>query len=226
MKPVNRAIDLASIGAVAGIAVLAGLLLSNINESRQAAVASQQASNAAKVAASKRFSPGLSGNSDWKQLNASQQKILSPLLAEWDKLDDKNKAKWVTIANRYASLKPEEQKRIQKRMEVWAQLSPEQKQIARLHYAQAKKIEATKKTKQWELYQQLPAEKKQLLASGIPAQFASVPAPRTLADTITTASTENAATVTTEQNAASASAAADQEVSASPASQGELPIAK
>lgn len=226
MKPVKQTTDLASVCAIVSVAVLTGLLLSNIHDSKQAANASQQASNAARIAASNKLAAHLTSKSGWGKLTAAQQKTLSALQPEWDKLDDKNKAKWVTIANRYPSLKPEEQKRIQKRMELWAQLSPEQKQIARLNYAQTKKIESSQKTRQWELYQQLPAEKKQLLASGIPAQFASVPVPRTLADTITTASTENAATVATEQNAASASAAADQEVSASPASHGELPVAK
>lgn len=227
MKPVNKTIDLASIGAVAGIAALAGLLLFNIHETRQAVVASLQASNAVKLAAGNaKPASRLVGKSDWKQLNAAQQQVLLPLLSQWDKLDDKNKAKWVTIADRYVSLKPEEQKRIQKRMELWAQLSPEQKQIARLNYSQAKKIEAAQKTKQWELYQQLPAEKKQLLANGVPFQLATVQTQKTLADTITTASTENTAASATEQTSVSASVAADVEVSASPASNGELPVVK
>jgi hypothetical protein len=208
------------------VAVLTGLLLSNIHESKKAANAGQQASNAARLAAGNKLAAHLASKSGWGQLTAAQQKTLSPLLPEWDKFDEKNKAKWVTIANRYPNLKPEEQKRIQKRMEQWAQLSPEQKQIARLNYAQTKKIEAAQKTRQWELYQQLPAEKKQLLASGVPFQLATVPAPKPLADTITTASTENVAASATEQSSASASQAADLEVTASPASRGDLPVAK
>lgn len=225
MKPVNKTIDLASIGAVAGIAALAGLLLFNIHETRQAAVASLQASNAAKLAAGNaKPAPRLIGKSDWKQLSAAQQKTLSPLMSQWDKLDARNKAKWVTIADRYASLKPEEQKRMQRRMELWAQLSPEQKQIARLHYSQAKKIEATQKNKQWELYQQLPAEKKQLLANGAPFQFVTSQTPKTLANNITTASAENAITPAAEQTSASGSVTSNVEVSASPASNGDLPV--
>lgn len=228
MKPVKKTMDMASFGAIAGIAALAGLLLFNINETTQATAASQQATNvtnATKLAAGKtKPASRLAGKSDWKQLSAAQQQTLLPLFAQWDKLDDKNKAKWITIADRYISLKPEEQKRIQKRMELWAQLSPEQKQIARLNYSQAKKIEATQKTRQWELYQQLPAEKKQLLANGVPYQLATLQTPKNLADTITTASTENAAASAAEQTAVSASVAADVEVSASPASNGDLPV--
>ncbi|MES2041860.1 MAG: DUF3106 domain-containing protein [Pseudomonadota bacterium] len=231
MKPVNKTIELTSLSGlvgvvgITGIAALAGLLFFNINEATHATVASQQASNVAKQAPGNiKPASRLLGKSDWKQLNAAQQQVLLPLLSQWDKLDDKNKAKWVTIADRYVSLKPEEQKRIQKRMELWAQLSPEQKQIARLNYSQAKKIEATQKTKQWELYQQLPAEKKQLLANGVPYQLATLQTPKNLADTITTASTENTAASATEQTSVSASVAADVEVSASPASNGDLPM--
>ncbi|MFZ6731889.1 DUF3106 domain-containing protein [Undibacterium sp. Ji42W] len=227
MKPVNNTIDIASLSAIVGITALAGLLLFNIHETGQAAVADMQASNAAKMAAGNvRPASRLVGKAVWSQLSAAQQKTLSPLLSQWGKLDDKNKAKWITIADRYPGLKPEEQKRIQKRMELWAQLSPEQKQIARLNYAQAKKIETAQKTRQWELYQQLPAEKKQLLASGVPLQLANVPAPKTLADTITAASTENVAASVTEQSSASASQSADLEVTASPSSRGDLPVVK
>lgn len=227
MKPVNNTIDVASLSAIVGITALTGLLLFNIHETRQAAVAGLQASTAAKMAAGNaRPASRLVGKAEWSQLSAAQQKTLSPLLSQWSKLDDKNKAKWITIADRYPGLKPEEQKRIQKRMEQWAQLSPEQKQIARLNYAQTKKIEAAQKTRQWELYQQLPAEKKQLLASGVPFQLATVPAPKPLADTITAASTENVAASATEQSSASASQAADLEVTASPASRGDLPVPK
>ena len=154
MKPVNNTIELAGLSnivGIAGIAALAGLLFFNMNETTQATIASRQASSATKVAASNtKPASRLLGKSDWKQLSSAQQQVLLPLLSQWDKLDDKNKAKWVTIADRYVSLKPEEQKRIQKRMELWAQLSPEQKQIARLHYSQTKKIETAQKSRQWD----------------------------------------------------------------------------
>lgn len=219
MKPVSKTPELANIVGILGIATLAGLLFVKIADTAHTAPPVKLTQANTKLA----VNAPVSGKAGWKELNPAQQKALLPLQSQWDKLDEKNKAKWLKIANRYASLAPEEQKRFHKRMETWAQLSPEQKQIARLHYSQAKKLEATQKTKQWELYQQLPVEQKQLLASGVPPQFAKVPSPKPLADTINTATVESASASATEQSAASSSLSADLEARSAPGYQSDLP---
>ncbi|WP_170133683.1 DUF3106 domain-containing protein [Undibacterium pigrum] len=225
MKPVSKIPELASIVGALGIATLAGILYFKIADTAHTAAAGKLAQ-----AKASQMKPGiaatpLSGKPGWKELNASQQKALLPLQAHWETLDEKSRAKWLGIANRYVSLNPDEQKRIQKRMEAWAQLSPEQKQIARLNYSQAKKLEAAQKSRQWEAYQQLPAEQKQLLASGVPAQFAKLPSPKPLADTINTALESSAASASVaEQSAASASQGADQDARTAPAFQADWPM--
>ena len=64
-------------------------------------------------------------------LTADQQQALAPLAAEWNKLGLQHKTKWLGIAKRYPAMQPEEQKRVQGRMQRWAKLTPEQRWQAR-----------------------------------------------------------------------------------------------
>lgn len=101
----------------------------------------------------------------WHALTPAQQLALQPLQAEWDQMDGVRKQKWLQLANRFASLKPEEQQRVQERMREWSRLTPAQRELARETYARARKIAPDQKTASWESYQQLPDEQKQKLAA-------------------------------------------------------------
>lgn len=101
----------------------------------------------------------------WSELSPAQQQALAPLANEWDKLDSLRKNKWLAIGNRYATMKPAEQQRMQERMHDWVKLTPEQRRIARESYARAKKLNPDQKSAQWEQYQQLPEEQKKKLAA-------------------------------------------------------------
>jgi hypothetical protein len=101
----------------------------------------------------------------WNELTPLQQQALAPLAGEWNKLDSFRKNKWLAIGNKYASMKPEEQQRVQERMRDWVKLTPEQRRVARESYARAKKLNPDQKTEQWQRYQQLPEEQKKQLAA-------------------------------------------------------------
>lgn len=105
------------------------------------------------------------GKSQWASLSRAQQAALQPLAGEWNKLDAPRKQKWLDIANRFASMKPDEQARVHERMRDWIKLTPEQRRTVRENYARAKKIDPGQKSAQWEQYQQLPEEQKKKLAS-------------------------------------------------------------
>jgi hypothetical protein len=103
----------------------------------------------------------------WHSLTPAQQVALQPLQAEWDPMDGVRKQKWLQLANRFATLKPEEQERVHERMRAWAKLTPEQRELARETYTRTRKIAPEQKNATWESYQQLPEEqKKKLAASG------------------------------------------------------------
>lgn len=109
------------------------------------------------------------GKSQWASLSRAQQAALQPLAGEWNKLDAPRKQKWLDIANRFASMKPDEQARVHERMRDWIKLTPEQRRTVRENYARAKKIDPGQKSAQWEQYQQLPEEqKKKLAAEAVP----------------------------------------------------------
>ncbi len=101
----------------------------------------------------------------WKDLTAPQQVALEPLMPEWDRMEGIRKQKWLDIANRYASLKPDEQQRTHERMRAWLKLTPDERRVARENYTLSKKIDKSQKSAQWEQYQQLPEEEKRKLAA-------------------------------------------------------------
>jgi hypothetical protein len=121
----------------------------------------------------------------WADLTPVQQQALAPLAPEWDKLDSFRKNKWLAIGNRYASMKPDEQLRVQERMREWVRLTPEQRRIARESYARAKKLNPDQKSAHWEEYQQLPEEQKKKLAeaSASKKHVATLPSPTAQAKT-------------------------------------------
>lgn len=114
----------------------------------------------------------------WKELNTDQQRILAPLSGEWDKMEGFRRKKWLGIAQRYQTLSPEEQVRMQRRMTAWAKLSPEERKRARDQYLSLKKASPEKKEQvkqKWEAYNDLPeAEKARLKAE---ATHKSTPRP-------------------------------------------------
>lgn len=101
----------------------------------------------------------------WNTLSKPQQVALEPLAGEWDKMEGVRKQKWLEIANRFSSMKPDEQARVHERMRDWIKMTPEQRRVVRENYTRTKKIDPGQKSQQWEQYQQLPeAQKKQLAA--------------------------------------------------------------
>jgi hypothetical protein len=106
----------------------------------------------------------------WIELTPAQQEALAPLAAEWDKLDTPHKKKWLAISKKYATLKPDQQVRLQDRMRDWVKLTPEQRRVARESYSRAKKLNPTEKSAEWQQYQQLPEEQKKKLADDAAAK--------------------------------------------------------
>jgi len=102
----------------------------------------------------------------WSQLSADQQQILAPLAADWDKqLSREQRVKWIGIAKRYPHMKPEEQKRVQARMQKWAKLTPSQRWQAREQYRSLGKIKPEHREelrRYWAEYQALSPEEKRM----------------------------------------------------------------
>ena len=92
----------------------------------------------------------------WAELTSGQQEVLAPLKPEWDRLDRDRRMKWVGIAKRYPTMKPEQQTRVQRRMEAWVRLTPEQRRQARENYKNIAKVPPERRgdlRQQWAEYQ-------------------------------------------------------------------------
>jgi hypothetical protein len=92
----------------------------------------------------------------WAELTATQQEVLAPLKPDWENLPIERRRNWVGIANRYPKMAQVEQERVQKRMQRWANLTPEQRARARENYRRMAKASAEKRRRlrqQWAEYQ-------------------------------------------------------------------------
>jgi hypothetical protein len=113
----------------------------------------------------------------WAELSMEQKSILAPLAGEWDRMDGFRRKKWLGIAQRYPSLSPDEQARMQRRMTDWAKLTPEERKRAREKYQSLQKAPPEKKEavkQKWEEYKELPESEK----SRLNAEAARKPTPR------------------------------------------------
>lgn len=113
----------------------------------------------------------------WSELSAEQKRVLAPLSGEWDKMDGFRRKKWLGIAQRYQSLSPDEQARMQRRMTAWAKLTPDERKRARDQYKSLQKAPPEKKEavkQKWEEYKVLPESEKARLK----AEAARKPTPR------------------------------------------------
>ena len=117
----------------------------------------------------------------WNQLSSQHKSILAPLANDWETMENVRKKKWLGIADRYPSMKADEQLRMQERMREWARLTPEKRAKIRDSYKDFNQLPTEQKTavkQKWEAYSSLPAaEKQRIRDSGKSAQLLTPPAP-------------------------------------------------
>ena len=102
----------------------------------------------------------------WAELTAEQQATLAPLKNDWDTLEVERRQKWLQIAKRHPKMTQLEQERVQRRMQLWANLSPEQRRQARENYKRIAKSPRPEKKSlrdQWAEYQALPPHERENL---------------------------------------------------------------
>jgi hypothetical protein len=101
----------------------------------------------------------------WTDLSPAQRTSLQPLEASWSTLADGHKRKWLALAQNYPNLGAAEQAKLHSRMAEWAALKPRDRELARLNFAESKKLTPAARAANWEAYQALSPEEKQKLAS-------------------------------------------------------------
>ena len=114
--------------------------------------------------------PASATKPNWSELTPAQQSALQPLQAAWSGISSGQKRKWIALAANYPSLSATERTVLHGRMTDWTALNPEQRNQARLNFAQTKDLSADEKKAQWQAYQALSPEQKQQLAADAPAK--------------------------------------------------------
>lgn len=116
----------------------------------------------------------------WSELNAEQKRTLAPLAGEWDKMEGFRRKKWLGIAQRYQTLSPDEQTRMQRRMTTWAKLTPDERKLARDQFKSLQKAPPEKKEAvklKWQEYKELPEGEKARLKTEAVSRPTPRPAP-------------------------------------------------
>ena len=124
------------------------------------------APNAIAVAPPKPSAAALAARPAWTELTPSQQQALGPLAGRWTEISEQQRRKWITLSQNFHKLPAPEQEKLHSRMTDWAALSVQQRNQARLNFAETNKLAPDDKKAQWEAYQALSAEEKQKLAAG------------------------------------------------------------
>jgi len=104
----------------------------------------------------------------WAELSSDQKIALSPLAATWPALSAGQKNKWIALVRKYPQMAEADRSRLSDRMADWAALSPKDRQLARLNFAETKKFDTDSRVANWEAYQALPESKKQALLDAAP----------------------------------------------------------
>jgi hypothetical protein len=101
----------------------------------------------------------------WSELGAVQQRVLEPFAAQWNALPVSEKRAWADLASRFPKMKPEERKRVEKRIAEWAALTPEQRRLARANYRLAQQVARENVLAEWESYQAMTPEQRSVLGT-------------------------------------------------------------
>ena len=131
-------------------------------------------SDVAPVAASAPASPALTlpagaeAGPAWASLSPAQKTALAPLATAWPGLSEGHKNKWIALVQKFPEMAEADRVRLHERMVDWAALSPKDRELARLNFAQTKKLSSDERVANWEAYQALSDSKKQQLLEAAP----------------------------------------------------------
>ncbi len=83
-------------------------------------------------------------------------------------LSSAHQNKWLALVQKYPEMAEADKARLHSRMVDWTALSPKDRELARLNFAETKKLSNDARVANWEAYQALPDSKKQQLLDAAP----------------------------------------------------------
>lgn len=112
--------------------------------------------------------PGLpppTQQSRWHQLSDVQRSLLAPFEDQWAELSAREKQALAHMAQRFPEVSADDQERSMKRLAEWAELTPEDRRLARYNYRWMQQFDRTEVLAAWEQYQSLTPEQRAVLAA-------------------------------------------------------------
>ena len=104
----------------------------------------------------------------WQSLSANQKTALSPLHKLWPEISEAQKRKWLALSVNFSDRSAEEQAKMQARMKDWAKLTPQQRALARLNFAEVQQVTLDERKTKWEAYQSLSHDERHELTKSHP----------------------------------------------------------
>ncbi|WP_370678881.1 DUF3106 domain-containing protein [Comamonas sp. GB3 AK4-5] len=101
----------------------------------------------------------------WRELSKPQQRVLEPLQERWSNMAELTKRRWMSLADGFDQLQPEDQEKLHRRMQTWASLSAQQRNQARLNFFASRQLSSEELQAKWDAYQALSDEEKRRLAA-------------------------------------------------------------
>ena len=196
----TRAATTVAAAVLLGLAIGGGWVVSQVRMAPSAVPAEMSVSSASGKAR-RSLSAGThetlqraSSGPGWKELTRQQREVLAPLHERWGTMGELTKRRWISLADGFDQLQPEDQEKLQKRMQTWSSLSAQQRNQARLNFFTSRQLSPEDLQAKWDAYQALSAdEKRRLAAKAAPkargAATALRPQPKRKLATIPAAST-------------------------------------
>ena len=99
----------------------------------------------------------------WSELSADEREILQPFASQWNGWTAEDKRRWIALADRLPRMETTRQQRARQRISEWAELTPEQRRIARMNYRLARQLSPDERRAEWERYTTLTPEQQSVL---------------------------------------------------------------
>ncbi|MFT3804618.1 MAG: DUF3106 domain-containing protein [Burkholderiaceae bacterium] len=141
----------------AAIAVAAGLAVTALPAAHAADDVHADASRRPRASLLPRAGP------IWSTLTRAQQELLAPFETQWNAWSAVEKRAWVVVADRYPTMSQAKQDALRTRIREWADLTPEQRRMARLNYRIVRNLPKETRDEEVRRYQALTPEERDAL---------------------------------------------------------------
>lgn len=91
----------------------------------------------------------------WDDLDETQQEILAPFAPEWNTWPMAERRSWLAFAGRMQTLPEAQRRRAHRRILEWANMSPEERHIARINHQHSRRHPMPERMRAWEHYRAL-----------------------------------------------------------------------